>query len=197
MNKPKPIAVYLRKSAKDQNMEGQREAVLQWLVGNGVDLDKVEWYEDVESGRKLSRKAFDRLQKDVFDGHVKQIVVYKVDRIARRMLEGLQIVCGWCEKGVRFVSTTQQIDVSGTIGRMVAAMLFGFAEIEWEYRKERQEAGIVVAKRNGVYKGRKPGTLKGKPERVRELSEKGLKPDEIAQATGLSRRTVYNYLAVA
>jgi len=191
----KPIAVYLRKSDKDQNMEGQREAVLQWLIGNGVDLSKVEWYEDVESGRKLSRKGFDRLQKDVFAGHIKQIVVYKVDRVARRMLEGLQIACDWCEKGIRFVSTTQQIDVSGTIGRMVAAMLFGFAEMEWEYRKERQEAGIVVAKRNGVYKGRKPGTLKGNPERVKELAAKGLKPAEIVEATGLSRRTVYNYIA--
>ncbi len=45
---------------------------------------------------------------------------------------------------------TQQIDLSGTVGRMVASVMFGLAEIEMEYRQERQEAGIRVAKTNGI-----------------------------------------------
>jgi DNA invertase Pin-like site-specific DNA recombinase len=95
---------------------------------------------------------------------------------------------------VRFVSVTQQVDVSGTMGRMIAALMLGLAEIEWEYRAERQKAGIAVAKRKGVYTGRQAGTTKGKPDRARELSEKGLTAPEIAEAMGTSVRTVFRYL---
>ena len=69
------------------------------------------------------------------------------------------------------------------------------AEIELEYRAERQAAGIEVAKKKGIYKGRKKGTTKGEPERARELKAKGLKVVEIAQAMGTSKRTVQRYLA--
>jgi DNA invertase Pin-like site-specific DNA recombinase len=48
---------------------------------------------------------------------------------------------------------TQQIDLNGAVGRMIAALLLGLAEIEMEYRAERQAAGIEVAKRKGVYRG--------------------------------------------
>src|SRR4051812_25930974 len=98
----KPIAVYLRKSAKDQKFDSQRDVILQWLTSNGIDMDKVEFYLDSETGRRMSRPAFDRLQADVFAGKVKTIVVYKVDRIARRLREGLNVLCDWCERGVRF-----------------------------------------------------------------------------------------------
>jgi DNA invertase Pin-like site-specific DNA recombinase len=87
--------------------------------------------------------------------------------------------------------------VSGTFGRMVAALMLGLAEIEWEYRKERQVAGIAVAKRNGVYRGRQPGTTKGQPDRARDLRDKGLTAPEIAQAMGVSARTVFRYLQAA
>ena len=63
------------------------------------------------------------------------MVVFKVDRIARRLREGLDLLCDWCERGVRVVAVTQQVDVSGTMGRMVAALMLGLAEIEWEYRR--------------------------------------------------------------
>lgn len=188
------IGAYIRVSTKEQNTEGQKEAVQAWLQASGLDMSKVEWYVDVESGRKMKRPAFDRLQADVFSGKVRTVVVYKVDRIARRLRDGLNTLCDWCERGVRFVSITQQVDVSGTMGRMVAALMLGFAEIEWEYRAERQKLGIVVAKRQGVYKGRQSGTTKAKPDRAKELAAKGLKAPEIAEAMGISLRTAFRYL---
>jgi DNA invertase Pin-like site-specific DNA recombinase len=193
----KPIAAYARISSKDQRHDSQREVVTQWLVANGYDLGQVEWYVDTESGRKMRRPGFDRLNRDIFAGTVKSVVVFKVDRIARRLREGLDTLCDWCDRGTRFISVTQQIDVSGTVGRMVAAMLLGLAELEWEYRKERQSAGIAVAKRKGVYKGRKPGTTKATPARAVELSKRGLTADEIASALDISRRTVWRYLQAA
>lgn len=89
---------------------------------------------------------------------------------------------------------TQQIDLSGAVGRMVASVMFGLAEIELEYRQERQAAGIRVAKARGVYSGRKKGTTKGKPERATQLRKRGLSVPEIANALSVSERTVFRYL---
>ena len=86
------------------------------------------------------------------------VVVWKLDRISRRQKDGINLLADWCERGVRVVSVTQQIDLSGAVGRMVASVMFGLAEIELEYRRERQAAGIRVAKSQGVYTGRKKGT---------------------------------------
>lgn len=59
---------------------------------------------------------------------------------------------------------------------MIAALLLGLAEIELEYRAERQAAGIEVAKRKGIYKGRQKGTTKAEPARARQLRQRGLMP---------------------
>ncbi len=194
---PKPVACYVRVSTKDQKTESQRAEVRRWLEGNGLALDQVEWYVDIESGRKMARPEFDRLQRDIFAGTVRTVVVFKVDRIARRLREGLNLLCDWCERGVRVVSVTQQVDVSGTLGRMVAALMLGLAEIEWEYRRDRQAAGIRVARRHGVYRGRTKGTTKQKPARAQELQAKGMSAPEIGRALGVSLRTVFRYLSAA
>ena len=101
-----------------------------------------------------------------------------------------------CDRGCRVVSVTRQIDVSGTMGRMMAAMLFGFAEMEQQTRRERQAAGIAVAKTKGVYKGRAKGSTKVSPDRVKELKAKGLTAKEISQNLNLSMATVFRYLGL-
>lgn len=191
---PDQTAVLLRVSALDQKHDSQREVIQDWLVGQGLDPEAVRWYVEKESGRKMSREALDRLRADIFAGRVKTVVVYKVDRLARRLKDGLNLLCDWTEQGVRFVAVTQQIDLSGAVGRMLAAVLLGLAEIEWEYRRERQVAGISAAKKSGVYRGRKPGTNKKPPARIRELRDKGLRAAEIAEALGISVRTVWRHL---
>jgi DNA invertase Pin-like site-specific DNA recombinase len=77
---------------------------------------------------------------------------------------------------------------------MIAAVMLGLAEIELEYRRERQMAGIAVARKNGKFTGRKKGTTKAKPHRAKELKETGLTAPEIAKAMGTSLRTVWRYL---
>jgi DNA invertase Pin-like site-specific DNA recombinase len=108
--------------------------------------------------------------------------------------DGINLLADWCDRGVRVVSVTQQIDLSGPVGRMVASVMFGLAEIELEYRRERQQAGIAVAKSRGVYRGRKKGTTKSKPTRARQLRKQGLTTPEIANALAVSERTVFRYL---
>ena len=134
------------------------------------------------------------IREAVFAETVKTVVVWKLDRLARSMKEGINVLSSLCESGVRVVSVTQQIDLSGTVGQMVAGVLFGIAQIEHQHIKERQAAGIAVAKEKGIYTGRKKGTTKAKPERAKILKEQRLTHAEIAQALNINIRTVGNYL---
>jgi DNA invertase Pin-like site-specific DNA recombinase len=90
---------------------------------------------------------------------------------------------------------SQQIDFNGTIGKMIASVLFGVAEMEQQTRRERQRAGIDAAKSRGVYQGRQMGTTKATPDRALELRASGLKVNEVATALGVSRRTAMRYLS--
>lgn len=111
------------------------------------------------------------------------------------MRDGINLLCNWLERGVQVVAVAQALDLSGTMGKMIAGVLFGLAEMEREVLRERQRVGIDAAKKKGgVYKGRKPGTTKGNPSRAQKLRDKGLTHYEIATALGVSRGTVIRYL---
>ena len=84
---------------------------------------------------------------------------------------------------------------SGIAAADVVEVLVGLARIERTYRRDRQAAGIAVARRNGVYKGRAQGTTKAKPDRAKELQAKGMSAPEIGRALGVSIRTVFRYLS--
>ena len=189
-------AAYVRVSTVGQNEAGQRRKVREWLKGNGVD--KVRWYVDKATGDNLDRPEFEKLQADIFNGTVKTVVVFKLDRLSRDLADGINTLTDWLEKGVRIVSATQQLDFSGATGKLVAAVLFAVAEMEQETRRERQAVGIAVAKEKGVYKGRKAGaTKKGvRPSRAAQLREKGATYAEIAQSMNVSQSTVRRYLGV-
>jgi DNA invertase Pin-like site-specific DNA recombinase len=188
------IGVYVRVSSQGQKADSQRAEIQRWLEAHGHALDAVQWFEDKETGATMHRSGFIRLQEALFAGTVKTVIVWKLDRIARSMREGINTLSQWCESGVRVVSITQQIDLAGTVGHLVAGVLFAIAEIELQHVKERQAVGISLAKQRGVYKGRKHGTTKARPERARQLRDKGMTLSEVAEALGVDKRTVTRYL---
>lgn len=194
----KRVAVYVRVSTKDQNTDGQTAVIRQWLESNGIY--NAEWYIDHGYTRDtFERPEWQRLQNDIFHGRVGTVVCYKLDRLSGKMVDGITALQQWLDAGLRFVSVTQQFDFSGTVGKIVASLLFGLSEMEQETRRERQRAGIEAAKEQGVYTGGKPGRRKRKngPRRAAELRGKGLSLAEIATALSVSRRTAIRYLKEA
>src|SRR5262245_27757176 len=185
------VGAYIRFSTARQKTEGQRGVMDRGLAATAYALAQSQWYEDKETGKTLKRPAFDRLQRDIFDGKVKTVACWKLDRLSRRLRDGVNLLADWCERGLKIIVTTQRIELNGPVGRMIAALMLGLAEIELEFRRERQAAGIAVAKRKGAYKGRAKGTTKGQPQRAMELRDKGLSAPEIATALGTSERTVW------
>lgn len=187
------IAVYVRVSTGSQNLAGQTAAIQSWLDGHGLTA---EWYVDKASGKNLERPAFEKLQQAIFDGKVKTVVCYKLDRLSRSLRDGINVLCDWLTKGVRLVAVTQQLDFSGANGKLIASVLFGVSEMEMELRKERQAAGIAAAKKRGAYAncGKHERKPKADVDRAKELQEKGHNVAEIGRILGISRPTVYRYL---
>jgi DNA invertase Pin-like site-specific DNA recombinase len=144
--------------------------------------------------RGAKRPEFDRLQADIFAGKVKTVIIWKLDRLSRNLRDGVNVLADWAEKGLKIIVVTQQLELNGVIGRTIAALLLGLAEIEHVNIREHQKAGIEAAKARGVYTGRAVGSTKASPKRARELKKKGLSVAEIATALGVSKRTVTRYL---
>jgi DNA invertase Pin-like site-specific DNA recombinase len=186
--------VYIRiSSPKGQKTDSQKAELEAWLKRHRHKA--VQWFEDRDSATNMRRDAFQKLQAAIFAGKVTTVIVWKLDRLARSLKEGINVLADWCQRGVRVIAVTQQIDLSGPAGHLIASLLFGIAEIELAHVKERQAVGIALAKKNGVYVGRKSGTTKAKPSRARTLKRQGLTVAEIAQALGVRERTVYYYLS--
>ena len=186
------IAAYVRVSTAGQKTDLQRKEIAAWANAHGID--DIRWYEDVITGKSTKRPGLDALQADVFAGKVKTILIWKLDRLGRSMIDAMNIIVDWCNKDVRLVSVTQQIDLSGTIGHIVAAVLLGIGQKELEHIRERQAAGIALAKERGAYTGRQKGTTKATPSRAKELRNQGFKIKEIAQAMGVSESSIKRYL---
>src|SRR4051794_10116555 len=90
MSMKKIVACYVRVSTVGQNEAGQRAEIERWLRGNGIDPAKMRWFVDKgKTGDNLRRPAFEQLQAAVFAGEVGTIVTYKLDRLSRSLLDGL------------------------------------------------------------------------------------------------------------
>ena len=189
------MGVYIRVSSpKGQKTDSQRAELEMWLERHHHKA--VQWFEDRDSATNLQREAFLKLQAAIFAGKITTVVVWKLDRLARSLKEGVNVLADWCQRGVRVIAITQQIDLSGPVGHLIASLLFGIAEIELQHTKERQVIGIALARKRGVYTGRRSGTTKAAPTRARALKKQGLTVIEIAKALGVKERTVYHYLSL-
>lgn len=152
-------ACYLRVSTSAQTDAGQAHEVERYLAAQGIEA--AEYYRDQASGANLKRPEFERLQSDVLAGKVHTVVVYKLDRLARSLRDGVAVLCDWLAQGVRIVSVTQQFDFAGATGKLIASVLLAIAEMERDAIAERTVAGLAAARARGVRLGRPPGT--GRP----------------------------------
>jgi DNA invertase Pin-like site-specific DNA recombinase len=93
-------AVYIRVSSpKGQKTDSQRAELEAWLKRH--HYKSVQWFEDHESATTMRREAFQRLQAAIFAGEIDTVVVWKLDRLARNLKEGVNVLADWCQRGVR------------------------------------------------------------------------------------------------
>jgi DNA invertase Pin-like site-specific DNA recombinase len=173
---------YARVSTTEQNLDVQMAA----LTAAGCGMVRTE---KVSGTSRAGRDELRLLLDFVREGD--ELVVTRIDRLARSIGDLQDIVRTLKARGVALRATEQPIDTSTAAGKCFLDMLGVFAEFETNLRKERQMEGIVRAKAEGKYKGRKPSVP---VEEVRRMKAAGRPVTEIAEELGIARLSVYRAL---
>ena len=161
MNKVR-CAIYTRKSSEEgleqdfNSLDAQREACAAYIVSQASEgwwqLPAV--YDDGGiSGGTLERPAIQRLLADVAAGTIDIVVVYKVDRLTRSLLDFAKLVEAMDKAEVSFVSVTQSFNTTTSMGRLTLNMLLSFAQFEREVTAERIRDKIAASKAKGMWMG--------------------------------------------
>ncbi len=175
---------YIRVSSLDQSFERQLE---------GMALDQI--FTDKASGKDTKRTQLEAMLKFARQGD--SIYVHSMDRLARNLDDLRKIVRDLNDKGISIHFVKEHLVFTGEDSPMANLMLSvmgAFAEFERSLIKERQREGITLAKKRGVYKGRKRSLTSEEITLLKKRVEEGHKKTQIALDFGISRETLYQYL---
>lgn len=178
---------YARVSTSDQNLDAQIAA----LTKAGVHPDHI--HTDKASGVGKKRPGLALLMKDVREGDT--VVVWKLDRFGRSVMDLLTRLQKLEAMGVRFRSLTEAIDTGTAIGRLLLMVLGAVAEFERALIAERTKRGMQHRKSQGHKFGREYLLPLPYRRKVWDALKSGEKVSKIAKRFGISRGSVYNYTA--
>jgi len=189
--KKNTIAVYCRVSTFDQEkgMLSQEKALKDYCINQG--FKNIVWFKDKISGSKINRPAFNKLQKHIFEGKIKTVIVWKLDRLSRSLKDGINVLTDWLEKDVRIIATSQQLDFSGAVGQMVAGILFAVAQMERENLRENTKRGLAAAKARGSILGKRPLLF---AKDITPLIKDGYTIADVSKKLKKTRQAIYNCL---
>src|SRR5262245_9597941 len=158
-------AVYTRKSTEEgleqefNSLDAQREAALAYIASQRHDgwLASSARYDDGGyTGANLERPALQRLLADLAAGHIDVVLVHKVDRLSRSLLDFARLMEIFDKHQVAFVAVTQHFNSATSMGRLVLNILLSFAQFERELIAERTRDKIAAARRKGKWAGGHP-----------------------------------------
>jgi DNA invertase Pin-like site-specific DNA recombinase len=176
---------YARVSTNDQKLDLQMDA----LLAAGVHPDRI--YTDKASGGPgAKRLGFAGAMKACRSGDT--LVVWKLDRIGRSLMEVLAVFERLNAKGAGVKVLTEQIDTSTVTGRFVMHILAALAEMERGLIRERTMAGLAAGKARGRVGGRKPSLTPEKAEQAIAMLQAGNSPTKVAKAVGVGKSTIYS-----
>lgn len=164
MKKQIRCAIYTRKSSEEgleqdfNSLDAQREACEAYIKSQmhegWVLLDK-QYNDGGYSGGTMERPAFKKLLKDIENDEVDIVVVYKVDRLTRSLMDFSKIIDVFDRHKTSFVSITQQFNTTTSMGRLTLNILLSFAQFEREVTGERIRDKIAASKKKGMWMGGK------------------------------------------
>ncbi|WP_297778427.1 recombinase family protein [uncultured Roseovarius sp.] len=155
-------AVYTRKSSEEgleqefNSLHAQREACEAYIASQrseGWVLVRDQYDDGGISGGTLERPGLKRLLTDVEDGLVDVVVVYKIDRLSRSLMDFSKLVEVFDRNGVTFVSVTQSFNTTTSMGRLTLNILLSFAQFEREVTAERIRDKVRASRMKGMWMG--------------------------------------------
>jgi len=175
---------YVRVSSLDQNPDRQLEQIA---------VDRI--FTDKASGKDVARPQLDTLLRFAREGDT--VVVHSMDRLARNLDDLRRLVQQLTARGIRVEFVKEGLTFTGEDAPMATLLLSvmgAFAEFERALIRERQREGIALAKRRGVYRGRKKALSAAQRAELRQRVAAGEGKAAVARAYGISRETLYQYL---
>ena len=183
------LVAYVRVSSVDQNTDRQLEGI------QGLSPDKI--FTDKCSGKDTKRPQLDAMLAYVREGDT--LVVHSLDRLGRNLDDLRRLVSQLNGRGVAVQFLKENLTFTGddnAMSKLLFNMLGSFAEFERSLIRERQREGIALAKKAGVYRGRKPSLTAEQADDLRKRVAAGGKKAVLAREFGISRETLYAYLQV-
>jgi DNA invertase Pin-like site-specific DNA recombinase len=182
---------YARCSTDKQDLEAQTNALM------ALGVEKANIYTDKGfTGTKMGRPGLDQALAAVRTGE--RLIVPKLDRLARSVVDARNIGDSLFERGVTLQLGTMVYDPSDPMGKMFFGMLAVFAEFESDLIRMRTREGMAIARSKGKLKGKQPKLSPAKREHLLKLHEaQDHNITELAELFDVSRPTVYRELARA
>jgi DNA invertase Pin-like site-specific DNA recombinase len=167
LESPRPVrcAIYTRKSTEEgleqafNSLDAQREAAEAYIQSQkhvGWTLVETHFDDGGFSGGNMERPALQRLLEQVDARQVDCVLVYKVDRLSRSLLDFARLMDRFDQRSVSFVSVTQQFNTTTSLGRLTLNILLSFAQFEREIISERTRDKMGAARRKGKWVGGTP-----------------------------------------
>lgn len=178
------IIGYVRISSFDQNPQRQLE---------NIKLEKV--FTDKASGKNTKRPQLEALLDFVREGDT--VIVHSLDRLARNLDDLRYLVYQLTQRHIKIKFLKENLIFTGEdspMANLLLSVMGAFAEFERALIKERQLEGIALAKKRGVYKGRKATLTSMQMQELKKRVSKGDKKSVVARDFGISRETLYQYL---
>ena len=161
---PNPVrcAIYTRKSTEEglnqafNSLDAQREAAEAYILSqkhDGWTLVPTQYSDGGYTGANIERPGVRQLLADIEAGKVDCVVVYKVDRLSRSLIDFARMMELFEKRGVCFVSVTQQFNTKSSLGRLTLNILLSFAQFEREIISERTRDKQVAARKKGKWTG--------------------------------------------
>ena len=155
-------AIYTRKSSEEgleqefNSLHAQREACEAYIASQkseGWALVRDQYDDGGISGGTLERPGLKQLLADIEDGLVDVVVVYKIDRLSRSLMDFSKLVDVFDRNGVTFVSVTQSFNTTTSMGRLTLNILLSFAQFEREVTAERIRDKVKASRMKGMWMG--------------------------------------------
>lgn len=171
---------YVRVSTEEQNEARQLEALKKY------DIEK--WFTEKVSGKNTNRPQLQAMIEFAREGDT--IYIHDFSRLARSTKDLLDIVEQMTAKGIHLVSNKESIDTSTPQGKLMLTMIGAIAEFERTNLLERQREGIAIAKRKGVYKGRKTTNIPNFNLHYQRYMNREISKSKLAAELNISRPTL-------
>lgn len=176
---------YIRVSSIDQNEQRQIEAMQKY------EIEK--WFIEKISAKDTNRPKLQELLEFVREGDT--VHIHDFSRLARSTKDLLDIVELLNSKNVTLVSNKEAVDSSTPTGKLMLTMIGAINEFERTNLLERQREGIAIAKRNGIYKGRKPVSIPNFELYYSKYLSREISKTQLAKELGISRPTLDKIIA--